>query len=177
METQAQREQQQPQAMPAIAEPQKEHEWLQQLVGEWTYEAECVMGQDKPPEKSKGTESVRTLGGLWVLCEGSGEMPGGGMATTLMTLGYDPQKQHYVGTFVASMMTYLWIYEKGSLDAEGKVLTLNAEGPSCAGDGKFMKYQDRIEIKNNDHRVMTSHTLGEDGQWHQFMTVHYGRKK
>lgn len=22
-------------------EPQKEHEWLHQLVGEWTYESEC----------------------------------------------------------------------------------------------------------------------------------------
>lgn len=86
-------------------EPQKEHQWLHQLVGEWTYETECVMGPDKPPEKFKGSETVRLLGGLWVQCEGTGEMPGGGMATTIMTLGYDPQKKYYVGTFVASMMT------------------------------------------------------------------------
>ena len=25
-------------------EPQKEHQWLQKLVGEWTYESECSMG-------------------------------------------------------------------------------------------------------------------------------------
>src|SRR5262245_66093699 len=84
------------------AEPQKEHQWLQQLVGDWTFESECVMGPEQPPSKFMGTESVRSLGALWVLCEGRGEMPGGGMATTLMTLGYDPAKKRYVGTFVGS---------------------------------------------------------------------------
>ncbi len=51
------------------------------------------MGPGKPPEKAKGTESVRSLGGLWILAEGRGEMPGGGAMTTMMTLGYDPQKK------------------------------------------------------------------------------------
>ena len=32
------------------------------------------------------------------------------------TLGYDPAKKKYVGTFIASVMTHLWIYS-GSLDA------------------------------------------------------------
>jgi Protein of unknown function (DUF1579) len=36
---------------------------------------------------------VRSLGGLWILAEGQGEMPGCGAATTVLTLGYDPQKQ------------------------------------------------------------------------------------
>ena len=34
---------------PMTAEPTKEHQWLQQLVGEWTAEMECVMGPDQPP--------------------------------------------------------------------------------------------------------------------------------
>jgi hypothetical protein len=93
------------------AEPQKEHQWLKQLVGEWTYEHECAPGPDLTPVKLTGTDTVRSLGGLWVLCEGKGEMPGGGIAQTLMTIGYDPAKKHYVGSFVASMMTFLWIYE------------------------------------------------------------------
>jgi hypothetical protein len=157
-------------------EPQNEHQWLQKLVGEWTYESECSMGSDKPPEKFKGSESVRSLGDLWVLCEGRGEMPGGGMATTLMTLGYDPQKQRYVGTWVGSMMTHLWVYD-GYLDPEEKVLMLNAEGPSWAEEGKLAKYKDVIEIQSEDHRVLRSHMLGDDGQWHQFMTAHYRRNK
>lgn len=158
------------------AEPQKEHQWLQKLVGEWTSDAEAIMGPDKPPEKFTGTDSVRSLGGLWVLCEGRGEMPGGGTATTLMTLGYDPVRKRYVGTFIGSMMTHLWVYD-GALDPTGKVLTLDAEGPNFSVEGKLTKYKDVIEFKSDDHRVLTSHMQTDDGQWIGFMTAHYRRKK
>ncbi len=77
---------------PMMAKPQQEHEWLQQLVGEWDFEGECMMAPDQPPMKSTGTCSTRSLGGLWFLCEGSGEMPGGGMMNSIITLGYDPQE-------------------------------------------------------------------------------------
>src|SRR6185295_16595790 len=84
-------------------EPQQEHKWLQRLVGEWTYEHEASMGPDQPPMKGTGTESVRSIGGLWTV--GEGEMPDGSPATTIMTLGYDPQSKRFVGTFIGSMMT------------------------------------------------------------------------
>jgi uncharacterized protein DUF1579 len=158
------------------AEPQKEHEWLQQLVGEWTLEGEGTMEPGQPAAKSEGSESVRSLGGLWILAEGQGEMPGGGAATSVMTLGYDPQRKRYVGTWIGSMMTHLWVYE-GELDAAGRVLTLDAEGPDMAAEGKMARYKDMIELMSDDHRVLTSHVLGEDGEWHQFMTAHYRRKK
>ena len=157
------------------AEPQKEHQWLQRLVGEWTYETEATIEPGKPPEKATGTESVRSLGGLWILAEGQGEMPGGGAATTLMTLGYDPRKKRYVGTWIGSMMTHLWVYD-GALDAAGRVLTLESEGPGMAAEGKMAKYRDVIELKSDDHRVLTSHVLGDDGKWHAFMTAHYRRR-
>ena len=157
-------------------QPQKEHQWLQKLVGEWTYEIEATMGPDQPTEKSTGTEIVRSLGEFWILAEGQGEMLGCGPATTLMTLGYDPQKQRYVGTWIGSIMTYLWVYD-GELDAGETVLTLNSNGPSMTGDEKLGKYKDMIEFKSSDHRVMTSHTLGNNGQWQHFMTAHYRRKR
>jgi hypothetical protein len=157
------------------AQPQKEHQWLQKFVGEWTYETEALMGPDQPPVKSTGTETVRSLGGLWILAEGQGEMPCVGTATTLMTLGYDPQKQNYVGTWVGSMMTYLWQYQ-GELNASETVLTLHNEGPSMLRDDTMAKYKDVIEFKSDDHRVVTSHMLRDDGQWQQFMTAHYRRK-
>ena len=47
------------------------------LVGDWTAEMHCSMGPDQPPSASKGTESVRSLGGLWTLGEGQGEGPEG----------------------------------------------------------------------------------------------------
>lgn len=155
-------------------EPTKEHRWLQQLVGEWTFEAECVMGPDKPVERSKGRESVRALGDLWVIGEGQGEMPSGGPANMLITLGYDPVKGSFVGTWVGSMMSTLWVYD-GRLDPDEKVLTLSAEGPSFTGDGKIAQYQDVITLESEDHRTLHSQILGEDGTWNRFMTAHYRR--
>jgi hypothetical protein len=157
------------------AKPQPQHDWLQKLVGEWVYTVETSMGPDQPVEQTAGTETVRTLGGLWILAAGQGHVPGCGMATTLMTLGYDPQKHRYVGTWVGSMMTYLWLYD-GELDAAGQVLTLNSEGPAMTGDGTT-QYKDIIEFKDDHHRTMTSQVLGEDGQWHRFMTAQYQRRQ
>ncbi len=166
-----------PQPEPAMpAEPQAEHRWLQKLVGEWTCEGEATMEPGKPPAKWEGTESVRSLGGLWILAEGQGEMPGCGPATTIMTLGYDPAQERFVGTFIGSMMTHMWHYN-GALDAAEKVLTLDTEGPSMTAEGRMAKFRDVIEIKSDDHRVLTSHMLGDDGQWRQFMTAHYRRRK
>ncbi|UBF28932.1 DUF1579 domain-containing protein [Kovacikia minuta CCNUW1] len=164
------------QTSPMPAQPQKEHQWLQKLIGEWTFEIEAMMGPDQPPEKSTGTEIVRSLGELWILAEGQGEMPGCGQTTTLMTLGYDPQKQRYVGTWIGSMMTYLWQYD-GELDAGETILTLNSDGPAMTGDEKIGKYKDVIEFKSDDHRTLTSHMLRDDGQWQHFMTAHYWRKQ
>jgi Protein of unknown function (DUF1579) len=156
-------------------EPHKEHQWLIKLVGEWAYETEATMGADQPPEKATGTESVRSLGGLWIIAEGQGEMPGCGAVTSMMTLGYDQQKQRYVGTWIGSMMTNLWVYD-GELEADDRVLTLNAEGPDMTTEGKTAKYKDTIEFKSDNHRVLTSHALGDDGKWHKFMTANYWRK-
>jgi hypothetical protein len=158
------------------AEPQKEHQWLHTLVGEWTYETEALGQPGQTPTKVTGTESVRSLGGLWVLAEGRGEMPGGGPATTVMTLGYDTQKKRYVGTWIGSMMTYLWVYD-GEVDTAQRVLTLNSEGPSMAGDGRMTQYKDVIEFKTDDHRVLTARVLDTDGKWQQLMTVNYRRQK
>jgi hypothetical protein len=157
------------------AEPQAQHQWLQKLVGEWTYEHECPAEPGGSPQKYTGTETVRSLGGLWTLAEGQGKMPGGGTATTLMTLGYDPIRGRFTGTFVASMMTYLWVYE-GTLDANERMLTLEVEGPDFEVEGKMRLYRDVIEFINDDHRTLTSYLRGEDGQWSEFMKAHYHRK-
>ena len=161
---------------PMKVEPQKEHQWLQQLVGEWTFEGEMTMAPGQAPEKFTGTESVRSLGGLWILAEGQSEMPDGSPATMIMTLGFDPRKQRFVGTFIGSMMTHLWLYDGGLDDAE-KVLTLNTEGPDMSAEGKMATFKDVIEIKSDDHRVLRSHMLGDDGKWHEVMTAHYRRRK
>jgi Protein of unknown function (DUF1579) len=159
------------------AKPEHQHRWLERLVGDWTFETDAPAQEGQPSSKSIGTESVRSIGGLWIQAEGHGEMPGGGgPATTVMTLGYDTQKKRFVGSWIGSMMTYMWVYD-GELDAGERVLTLSSEGPSMSGDGTMSSYQDLIEFKGNDHRTLTGRVRTPDGAWQQFMTVDYRRKK
>jgi hypothetical protein len=162
--------------------PQQEHRWLERLVGDWTYEAKYEAPPGEPEGKDGGTERVRPLGGFWVICEGQGQAPEGEAASSIMTLGYDPARATFVGTFVSSMMTHLWIYDRGTLDAAGRALTLEAEGPGFTAEGelaegKTAKYRDVMTFESDDHRVFTSQTLRDDGTWHQFMETHYRRTK
>ena len=157
-----------------LPEPQDEHRWLLQLVGEWDYHHECNMGPDQPPMKSSGKQTIRALGELWILGDIAGTTPGGSEMRSVITLGFDPAKARFVGTFVSSCMTHLWPYD-GSLDASGKVLTLDSEGPSFAGDGSMAKYQDIIEVIDNDHHTMKSQFQNADGTWTQFMHGTYQR--
>lgn len=157
-------------------EPVKQHRWLAKLAGEWAYEGESSMGPDKANEAFSGTESVRTLGEIWTLFEGRGRMPGGGDARMLMTLGYDPERGRFTGTWIGSMMTWLWRYD-GTLDAAERVLTLESEGPSWGSEGKLARYRDVIEAISDNERTLTSFAPGENGGWQQFMRATYRRKK
>ena len=98
----------------------------------------------------------------------------------MMTLGYDPQRKRFIGTWVGSMMTNMWDYD-GELNAAGTVLTLDTVGPKWDAQGKVVegetaKYQDIIEFKSDDYRLLISQTPGDDGKWKQFMVAHYRRK-
>lgn len=159
-----------------LEEPTEAHRWLEKLLGEWEMIGEADSGTDGPPEKAVGTETVRTLGGIWYQLEGTHEMPNGETGVSVMTLGYDTRRKRYVGSWIGTMMTNQWVYE-GELDDDGRVLTLNTEGPAMSGEGKTASYRDVIEFRSDDHRVLTSHVQGDDGEWKQMVEVHYRRKE
>jgi hypothetical protein len=163
------------QELPKMPTPQKEHEWLHQLVGEWTFEAEASMGPGQPAMKCKGTESVRPLGGFWIIADGNGTVMDQPIKTQF-TLGYDPEKKKYVGTWVDSCNNYLWKYE-GTLDPTGKILTLDTEGPNPMAAGKMTKFRETLEIKSTDEKRFSSSAQGDDGKYVTFMTATYLRKK
>jgi hypothetical protein len=141
-------------------------------VGEWDAEVEAVMDPAQPPMKTKGSERVRMVGGFWMISEGrNNEFP----YEFVLTLGYDPEKRKYIGTWLDSMSSYLWKYE-GTVDASGKVLTLDTEGPAPGAPGTRCKFKEVTEFKGKDHRVFTSSRQGEDGKWATFMTVHSRRR-
>lgn len=162
-------------AMMEAAKPTPEHAWLRQLIGEWTYEMNHEE-PGKPPVTLRGTGVTRAVGELWTISEGEGEMPGGDHASMVTTLGYDPRKGKFVGTWLGSMMNYLWIYE-GFLDEDRRVLTLESVGPSCTKPGELGQYRDIITIVDESYHTMTGNFLGDDGEWHQMMEMHFRRKR
>ncbi len=159
-----------------MPQPTAEHQWLQQFVGEWETETDVTGMPDHPPMKGKGTETVRSIGGFWVIGEGTGSMEGvPGNMIGIITLGYDVSKQKYVGTWIDSMTGILWVYE-GTVDAARKTLTLHSEGP-CPFKPGLVKFKETVEFKSADHRVFTSSFQNDDGSWTQMLTVNHRRKK
>jgi len=163
------------QEMPAPAQPLDQHRWLEQLVGEWDVTAEMSMGPGMEPMRMESTESVRSIGGLWIVGEGNATFAGTTF-TSLLTVGYDPNKGTFVGTWIDTMQPHMWSYV-GELDEAGKVLTLEAEGPRFDDPSRTTKYRDAFEVKAVDHKVLTSSMLGEDGTWTTFMRADYRRRK
>ncbi len=158
-----------------IPKPTRQHAWLKQLVGDWTFTHECQPGGDAPPMRASGTESVRLVGDLWVVCEGKGDMPGGsGTFEYVTTLGYDPARERFVGTWVGSMMASMFVYE-GRLESDGVTLPLNTEGPGMDDPTALVSYQDVMAVHADGRRTLTSRLRGADGGWTQFMHAVYTR--
>ncbi|MFB3431716.1 MAG: DUF1579 domain-containing protein [Phycisphaerales bacterium] len=152
--------------------PTPEHEWLMQLVGEWTFESSCVMGPDQEPMTGSGREVVRAIGDLWVQAEMTGEMPGAGEMTALMTLGYDPMRERFIGNWIGSPMAHMFVYEG---QRSGDRLALDTLGPSFEDPTKMAKYQDVVELRGPDERALRSHLVGENGEWVEFMSAVFKR--
>ena len=110
----------QAQELPEFPGPEKEHQWLHQFVGEWATHSKADMGPDLPTMECDGSISSRMIGGLWALNEIKGDMAGTPM-TGIQTIGYDAAKKKYIGTWVDSMVNYMWHYE-GTVDSTGKIL-------------------------------------------------------
>ncbi len=154
--------------------PVREHEWLQKLVGEWRTETEMTMGPGGEKKTSKGTENVISLGGLWAAGEGQGDMPDGTTMEYRFAIGYDVSFKEYRGCWFASMSSHLW-KQVGELSEDGKVMTLNCDGPDMVNEGKTAKYRDVIEIPDENTRIQTSYFTGENGEFQEMMKCTYTR--
>lgn len=153
------------------AEPEEAHRWLEQLLGDWQMPWPAGEASAGDPWR----EHVRSLEGLWIVCEGQGTVPGGRPGQTLMTLGYNPQTRRFVGTWVGSMMTHMWVYD-GELEPDGKSLSLYCDGPDFETPGKVARYRDVITLIDHAHRRLTAQVRSPDGSWKDMMTMEYTRR-
>lgn len=152
---------------PVFPDPSPEHELLKRFVGHWESSSECDGGPGDEPMVNRGTLHGRMLGERWVVNEI--EVDAGGMQIVgLQTIGYDPRRKKYVGTWSDSMQNQLWVYE-GDYDPETRTLSLDAEGPNLMGDGEMTLFRDSFEFVSDDEIISRSAAIGEDGEWVVFM--------
>ena len=151
------------------AEVRKEHAFLERMVGDWDVTS-SDMTNGRP-----WVETVRSLHGIWFVAEGNGEVFDGRQATTVLTLGFDPAKDRYVGSWIGSMMDYMWVYE-GEVEPDGKALSLYTTGPDFEAGG-MADYREQIALLDDDVRTFTSSVKQPDGSWKQFMEARYERRR
>ncbi|MFG0307301.1 MAG: DUF1579 domain-containing protein [Phycisphaerales bacterium JB040] len=155
------------------AEPTKQHEWLNRFLGEWEFDSECG-----PPGgetfRMAGRETFRKLGDLWVIGEATTDDRASGPMQSIVTLGYDPMQQKYVGSWVGSPMAQLVVYS-GHLDDAGNALPMDAQAPSFDDPTRLARYQDTYGFTSDNERYLRSALLGDDGNWNQFMEIVYTR--
>ncbi|RUL86290.1 DUF1579 domain-containing protein [Tautonia sociabilis] len=158
------------------ARPTAEHEVLKGDVGTWDAEIKTYMnGPDAPPEVSKGVETNRMLGDLWLISafEGTfGGMPFSGHSQ----IGFDPRVDRFVMTWVDSVSTTMMSLT-GTYDAETKTLTMTGK----AFDPMLDKEVEQKAIGrtiDDDHRVfvmyMKAPEYGDD--WIKGMEIQYTRR-
>jgi hypothetical protein len=137
--------------------------WLDQLVGEWTFQGHGV--PDGPGRRRDGEETV-TRRGAWIVIESSDD--------ARFQLAFDPKTNTVVGDFISWAEPGLWTY-KGAVEADGK-LHLRSRGPSFDIEGEETDYDDVFEIVSPNERRLTGRLVGPDGQWRDFMVTDYRRR-
>jgi hypothetical protein len=160
---------------PQLPGPTKEHDWLKQFVGQWDCHAASVASDNQPAMQSKGLMKSKMLGSFWVVNELDIDIAGGTFHA-IQSLGYDPDKKKYVGTWIDSMVNYSWQYE-GEVEVATNKLVMIAEGPNFMTDGRLTQFRDSYEFKTPDLIATTSEIKGDDGKWITFMTGEMKRSK
>jgi hypothetical protein len=154
---------------PPMPTPGPEHAMLGKDVGTWDATVEMFM-PGAPPSVSKGTEVVTMMGGFWQLTEFKSEMMGQPFEGR-GTMGFDPTKKKYVGTWVDTMAPAYYTVE-GTYDAATKTLTGWMDGPDPTG--VVTKTKETTEWKDADTRVFTMYA--PDGKA-PLMKITYKRRK
>jgi hypothetical protein len=156
--------------MPPTPTPGPEHAMLKKDVGTWDATVEMFMAPGAPPAVSKGTETVTMMGGFWQLTEFRSEMMGEPFEGR-GTMGYDPAKKKFVGTWVDTMAPAHYTVE-GTYDAATKTLTGWMDGPDQTG--VVTKTKETTEWKDADTRVFTMYA--PDGKA-PVMKITYKRRR
>ena len=146
--------------------PQKEHEFLEKLVGDWNVTL-FVMG-----EEIEGKEHNELIaGGLWLTSEFSANMMGQPFQGHGI-LGYDTKKKKYVSVWVDPSRTDLIIME-----ATMKGTTRSGTTMMIGMTGEKVETKVVETMPDDNHRLLRFLQKGPDGKEMQLMKIEYKRAK
>lgn len=137
-------------------------DWLDQLVGDWTYKGSGDL--DQPGHERTGEETV-TRQGAWIIIEGEDYR---------FQLALDPETGRVIGDFVHWEYPRLWSYD-GAVESDG-AMHLLSRGPRFDGGDGETDYDDVFETLTPDTRRTTGRFRDADGQWRDFCRTDYRRK-
>jgi hypothetical protein len=136
--------------------------WLDQLVGEWSYESQSVPAD--PAHHRTGAETVIRKG-EWLIIESGDDYR--------FQLTHNPATEEFTGDFLHWKHPQLWTYVGGVKDGK---LHMRSRGPSFDVEGAEADYDDVFEIISPDERRLTGRLIGKDGEWRDFMVTTFRRK-
>ena len=150
---------------PGMPQPSPEHGYFKKMVGTW----DCTMKMG--PQESKATARYRMIGGFWLVGNFNGDIQGMKFEGH-ETMGWDPKKKKYVGTWMDSMSPYGMNMES-ELDSSKKTMT--ATGDAMNMEGKMAKFKMVSEWKNDDEMTMTMYEE-KGGKMEQQFSIDYKRR-
>jgi hypothetical protein len=154
--------------------PLPEHALLAKGVGKW--KAKMTLHMGPKTETSTGVETITMgCGGLWQMGDFVEDKTGAmGGFTGHGFVGYDPDHKRFVGSWCDSM-SYAVTAMSGTLDASGKVLTMDAVGYDSTMKAE-MKMKHVTTFVDDNHRTFSMRMPGEDGKDMEVMLIEYTRQ-
>lgn len=153
-----------------------EHERLKAFEGTWDAATSMWMDPSAPPEAGKGTAVTSSIfGGRFSRMDYTGEWNGQPFTGMAMT-GYDNTTKKYVGSWVDSMSTAMFVSE-GDYDDATKTWTFHSEMADPMAPGTKFKVRETVKIDSPDQHTMTWYETRGAGPEMKTMQIVYTRKK
>jgi len=146
-------------------------DWLQGLVGEWTFSFATAEDSEHPGVVAQGVETVRRIGSAAILLENRAEGDDGSHSATIILA--DASGTSFSGAVVGTAVDTLFVYSGSGVD--DRTLVLETEGPAMTPGRETDRYRDVFHIIDYDNRFTTAEVQEENGAWREFMRTTYRR--
>ncbi len=162
-----------PQDASALVGATESHAEVRRKVGDWLVRCTYFMGGETDPIEVAGRERGEMLGDLWCNSRFEADMLGSPLSGNA-SLGFDPVKGKYVGTWKDSATPFLYTFE-GDFDAAEGVFEM--EGINFDPVRRCpANYRSRIEFISKDEHILNLSIDVPDNDPIMVLRYHYTRK-